>query len=196
MHGSFVCWCLLVHSSCCCWYVLTLLLLLHSMRAVTSFCLLADVCRCCCSRTAVASNTSSMRTAEQQQGSRAKHKFIKRTSSLMPHIPGSQVTCAHCTLPQYVTMSVGPLGTTKSFHTTSEWPQRLVTFELFHQRDEKTWSNQHEDKDKDIHRAQDIGWFLCCKWLFLSEFTFNTYSHTPSLPDQDRAERELVFISS
>ena len=40
-----------------------------------------------------------------------------------------------------VPCSLGPLGTTnnQSLHNTTEWPQRLVTFETFDQRDEKTW---------------------------------------------------------
>ena len=37
----------------------------------------------------------------------------------------------------------------QSLHNTTEWPQRLVTFETFVQSDEKTWHDQKKvDKDK------------------------------------------------
>ena len=34
-----------------------------------------------------------------------------------------------------------------------ERPERLVTFETFHQSDEETWPDQEKDKDKDIQRT-------------------------------------------
>ena len=54
-------------------------------------------------------------------------------------------------------LSVCLSGTTnnQSLHNTTEWPQRLVTFETFDQRDEKTWPDQKEDNDKDKDKDKD-----------------------------------------
>ena len=53
--------------------------------------------------------------------------------------------------------SVGPSVTTnnQSLHNTTEWPQRLVTFETFDQSDEGTLQDQQKDNDKDNNKDKD-----------------------------------------
>ena len=46
---------------------------------------------------------------------------------------------------------VGPSSNTnnQSLHNTTEWPQRLVTFETFDKSDEETWPDPQKDKEED-----------------------------------------------
>ena len=52
---------------------------------------------------------------------------------------------------------VRPLGTTnnQSLQNSTEWPERLVTFETFDQSDEETWPDQKKDNDKDKYKDKD-----------------------------------------
>ena len=88
---------------------------------------------------------------------------------------------------------VGRSGTAnnQSLHNTTEWPQRLVTFETFDQSDEGTWPDQQKDNDKDKYiyinsylspfyfLSNLICWEQICFEHFLESFFEYSFSTDP-----------------
>ena len=183
-----------------------------SMRVVTSVCLFADFCwccwyericslfacwclMCCWSHTAVASMRAAAAAAAAGEPSKTQvhyTSFLFDATILLP-LWCSLVLAHMCNV--VCTFNILCFSCPEQLNA---WPMTCDVWDISSERrEDMNWPTQRQRYSPCVgYIVRMLYSFLCCKWLFLSEFTFNTCNrtrYTPSLPDQDRAERQLFL---